>query len=336
MTIKDVARLSGVSASTVSRVLNNHPDVSESVREKVLQIIDELHYVPNNSARDLVRSGEDTVGVVVRGAENPFFTGLIRSVEQEIEKAGYAMVLHQIKSGDDELAAGAELARSKRLCGLIFLGGSFDYTADRTAALGIPFICCSYSNSFGTLEKSSYSSVSINDEEEARRAVKYLTDRGHQKIAVLLDSVNDHSVSELRYRGYCRALEEAGIDPDPDLTEETHVYDLPAAYEGMKRLIGRGKDFTAVFATADSFGIAALKALNEAGKKVPEECSVIAIDGIEMSRYSIPTLTTLVQPVEEMGRKAVNILMDVIEGKDRTAHVYVKTDLREGGTVKAI
>ena len=208
MTIKDVAERCGVSVSTVSRVLNNHPDVSDAIRIKVMGVVQELHYVPNSSARDLVKPKSDTIGLVVRGVGNPFFTGLIRAIERAIEDAGYTMVLHQIRSGEDEVRAGAELARSKRLRGLILLGGCYDYTPEQTVSLEIPFVCCTYTNSFGTLGKDSYSSVSIDDQKEAYRAVRLLTERGHRKIAVILDSIYDHSISQLRYMGYCQALEE--------------------------------------------------------------------------------------------------------------------------------
>lgn len=333
MTIKDVANKSGVSVSTVSRVLNNHPDVSENVRKKVMEVVEALHYVPNNSARDLTLSQTNSIGVVVRGADNPFFTAMISAMEQEFEKNKYTMVLSQIKAGDDELLAGASLARSKRLKGLIFLGGCFDYTQQQADMLDIPFVCCTYTNDFGSLDPESYSSISIDDQTEARRAVKYLIDHGHRKIAVLLDSKTDSSISELRYRGYIEALEEAGIVPDPDLVEEVTYYDMAAAYEGTRRLLERRPDLTAIFIIADSMAIAAMKALHEAGRSVPDDCSIIAIDGIEMSLYTIPTLTTLIQPREEMGREAVKALVNVIEGKGGHCHLRFDTILRPGGTV---
>lgn len=107
--------------------------------------------MPNNSARDLVRPQSDAIGLVVRGVGNPFFTGVIHAVEDAIGRAGYTMVLHQIRSGEDEVRSGAELARSKRLQGLILLGGCFDYTPAQVALLDVPFVCCSYTNSFGEL-----------------------------------------------------------------------------------------------------------------------------------------------------------------------------------------
>jgi len=333
LTIKDIAKKCGVSVSTVSRVLNDHPDVSAANREKVLSVVQEEHFVPNNSARDLVKSPSDAIGLVVRGVGNPFFTDIIHAVEEACEAAGYTMVLHQIRSGEDELRAGAELARSKRLRGLILLGGQFDYTPERTAALGIPFVCCTYTNSFGTLPSDTYSSVSIDDRKEAYKLVSLLTKQGHRKIAVILDSIEDHSISQLRYHGYCQALSDSGIALDPELVVETVSFEMTDGYTGMEKLMRRRDDFTAVFVVADALAVAARKALHDHGKRVPEDCSVVAIDGIEMSAYTVPTLTTLVQPRKELGRESVGILVDMIEGRGKNRHLLLDTAIRMGGSI---
>ena len=332
MTIKDVAEYSGVSISTISRVLNNHPDVREEVRAKVLKAIQELHYVPNSSARDLVKTQSDAIGVVVRGVENPFLTSVMRSIEEAIRGAGYTMVIHQIGTEEDEVAEGAGLVRSKRLCGLILLGGRFDYTPEQTATIEVPFVCCTYTNSFGSLDKNAYSSVFIDDYAEAYKAVNLLIEKGHKKIAVLLGATDDRSISELRYKGYCDALRDAGIQPDQSLVEQTGGYNMKNAYNATERLLARRNDFTALFTVSDSMGIAAIKALHNSGISVPRDCSVIAIDGIEVSKYTIPALTTLIQPRKPMGYEAVRILVDVIKGK-KNCQLRLETELREGETV---
>ena len=335
MTIKDVAEYCGVSISTVSRVMNGHPDVRENVRAKVMAAIQELHYVPNNSARDLVRPQTDTIGVVLRGAENPFLMSVLRSIEQAVAAADYTLVLQQIGTDDDEVAAGASLIRSKRLRGLILLGGSFDYTPERTAALDVPFVCCSFTGSFSSLDKSQYSSVSIDDYAEAYRAVQLLICQEHRRIAVLLGSVQDHSISELRYRGYCDALRAAGIELDPELVAESGSFEMADVYTATQHLLERRSDITALFTISDLMGIASIKALHSAGRRVPEDCSVISIDGIEMTRYTVPTLTTLVQPRRQMGAEAVRILLDVLEERGPHTHIRLETALREGETVGA-
>lgn len=336
MTIRDVADYCGVSVSTVSRVLNNHPDVSAKVRNKVLSAVRELHYVPNISAQDLGRNSSDNIGVVVRGAENPFFVNLIHSIEEAVEAAGYTMIISQIPSDADELEAGASLSRSKRLKGLVFLGGCFNYTASEVAAIDIPFVCCTFTNEFGDLDSDSYSSVCVDDRAEAVRAVRYLIEQGHRRIAIMLNDREDESVGQLRFLGYCDALKEAGIEYDDGLVEETGVYSMEAAYRAAKRLFARRDDFTAVFVTADSLAMPVLKAANDLGRKVPDECSVIGFDGLTMSLYSVPTLTTLVQPSEKLGKEAVQTLLNVIEGKAKHQQKVLKTTLRKGESVTVV
>lgn len=337
MTIKDIAKACGVSVSTVSRVLNNHPDVSRSVREKVSSTVERLGYIPNNSARDLVRTRSDNIGVVVRGQDNLFFSAMVKTISREIESRGYTMVLHFIGSDDDEVMAGAILEREKKLRGLIFLGGRFDYSAETLAPVGVPFVCCTYTNCFGTLDEKDYSSVSIDDYMTAYRAVRTLIDLGHKRIAVVAPATDDRSISELRYKGYRAALEDGGLDFDPELLVETEgFFEMPKAYEGTVKLAERGTEFTAVFALSDTTALAAVKALEDCGRKVPEDCSVIGIDGLTVSEYSNPTLTTMVQPVEEMGRQSVAILADMIEQRRKSCHLRLEACLRPGGSVRKI
>ena len=334
MTIKDIAERCGVSVSTVSRVLNDHPDVSPANREKVMAVVRETHYVPNNSARDLVRSRSDAIGVIVRGTGNLFFAEMLKTVSREIESKGYTMVLQFIDSAADEVKAGAILEREKKLRGLIFLGGRFDYTPAELALVGVPYVCCSYTNCFGSLREEDYSSVSIDDFRTAYTAVEELIKLGHRRIAALVPGCSDRSISELRYNGYRAALRDNGIDFDPALLVETGGFEMPETYEGMSALIEKGVDFSAAFTLSDTTALAAIKALNDHGRRVPEDCSVIAIDGLRVSEYVNPTLTTMVQPAEDMGRQSVQILTDVLEKGAPTRHLRLEARLRPGASVK--
>ena len=136
--------------------------------------------------------------------------------------------------------------------------------------------------------------------------------------------------------GYCQALEESGISLDSDLIEETVTYEMADGYAGMERLLERRDDFTSVFVISDAMAVAAMKALHDHGKRIPEDCSVVAIDGIDMSAYVIPTLTTLVQPQKEMGESAVRILVDMVEGRAGNRHILLETTPRMGGSVSVI
>lgn len=337
MTIKDIAKACGVSVSTVSRVLNKRPDVSEPVRKRVLAMVESKGYIPNNSARDLVRTQSDAIGVVVRGTSNLFFAEILKTISKEIECSGYTMVLHYIDSDDDEVKAGAILEREKKLRGILFLGGRYDYTPAELALVGVPYVCCSYANAFGTLDEGDYSSVSIDDYLTAYKAVEKLINMGHRQIAAIVPSCNDRSVSELRYNGFRAALRDNGIEFDQRLLEETGgCFGMPETYEGMCRLIERKASFTAVLALSDTTAMATMKALEDRGVRVPDDCSVIGIDGISVSEYITPTLTTMVQPSEEMGRRSVQILLDMLEGGKGSRHVRLEAKIREGASVKQI
>ena len=336
MTIKDIAKACGVGVSTVSRVLNNRPDVSPEVRARVLSVVETTGYIPNNSARDLGRSQTDTIGVVVRGMGNLFFSQVLDTIIQEIDRSGYTTALRFIDSDDDEVKAGAILEREKKLRGLIFLGGRFDYTQAELSLVNVPYVCCSFTNSFGSLQEEDYSSVCIDDYRTAYRAVEKLIELGHRRIAALVPSFSDHSISELRYNGYRDALAAHGIGFDEALVMENGgCFTMPETYRGMRKLLESGAEFTAAFVLSDTTALAAIKALQDSGRRVPEDVSVIAIDGLEISAYSTPTLSTMVQPAEEMGRKSVELLLEVLRGGPNR-HVRLETSFREGESLRSL
>lgn len=333
VTIKDVAARAGVAVSTVSRALNGHPDVSSKTRAKVEAAAKDLHFVTNNAARDLVMPQSNTIGLVVRGAENPFYTRIIHAIEGECGQAGYTLVLEQISVYADEIATAAALVRSKRLKGVIFLGGRFDYSEADGVSVGVPFACCTNNNDFGHLDRAGFSSVCIDDIAEARRATAYLIDHGHTDIALLLDSRHDHSISQLRLNGYLQAFADADLAAHEDLIVETVDFTMEAAYRKTRDLLASGRSCTAIFTVADTMAIAAMKAVHDAGLSVPDDVSVIGIDGLETSLYSIPTLTTLVQPQEMLGREAVRALLDMLRDGKPGRHIRLEATLRPGGTV---
>jgi len=336
MTIKDIARISGVSVSTVSRVLNNHPDVSEENRKKVKEAIEKTNYIPNVSAQNLVRTSSDAIGLVVRGISNPFYTDIIHAIEKQISNRGYTMVMQHIADNQDEIEFGAAMEREKRLNGIIFLGGRFDYSEKDMAKLNVPMICCSYTNQYGSLKADQYASVSIPDMETAAEATQYLIDKGHRKIAALISESNDCSISQLRYQGYKKALKDNGIEFDSKYTLESIAFDIKSAYKIVKESLENKNDYTAIFAISDNMAMGAMKAIRDAGLSVPEDISIIAIDGIEISNYFNPQLTTYCQPMKEMGKKSVDILLDIIEEKDTERHIASMPKLRVGESVKNI
>ena len=300
----------------------------------MLTVVEAESYIPNNSARDLVSRQSDAIGVVVRGMGNLFFSDMLKTVSSEIDRSGYNMVLRFIDSDADEIKAGAILEREKKLRALLFLGGRYDYTPAELSLIGVPYVCCSYTNSYGTLPPESYSSVSIADEQEAYRAVSELYKNGHRRIAVLTADPDDSSISQLRYLGYQRALRDFGLTEHPEDLICAEDFTIANAYAAMQKRLRSPADFTAVFAIADDMAIGAMRALRESGCSIPEDCSVIAIDGISVSEYIHPMLTTLCQPMTAMGETSVGILLDIIEGRSGHRHVTLPTELRKGASVQ--
>ena len=337
LTIKDIARLSGVSVSTVSRVLNDRPDVSEESRRRVRSVIAERNYIPSNTARELVRVNSESIGLVVRGLQNSFYTDIILAIESALEAAGCTMVMRQIGFSDDELETGAVMQREKRLRGIIFLGGRSNYTPEELARVTVPCVLCSYNNACGTLAPDAYSSVSICDEDAAFTAVTRLIESGHRRIAALVASEDDSTISQLRYQGYRRALAGHGIPPDESLVFSTgESFAIEDAYRAVGDALERTEDFTALFAISDDMAIGAMRALREHGRSIPEDVSVAAIDGIPVSEYIHPMLSTVCQPKEALGTRSAELLLDVLAGRSGHKQITLPTTFRAGASIRAI
>ena len=149
---------------------------------------------------------------------------------------------------------------------------------------------------------------------------------------MLVNDPADRSIGMLRYAGYVRALREAGIEPDPALLIRTNSFALPDAYARTREFLAGNPDFTALFALSDSMAVAAMRALHDTGRSVPEDCSVIAIDGLALTEYTVPALTTMAQPKEELGDVAVQLLAEMLDGKG-CRHVFANAVLRAGESV---
>lgn len=333
MTIKDIARRCGVGVSTVSRAINNHPDINQKTKDRVMQVIKETGFVPNNSARNLKRTEVNSIAVLVKGIANPFFNTIVQIIEAHIQKRHFAMVMQHVESYEDELDVAFELVKEKRLRGIIFLGGAYKHDGKKLARLNVPFIFSTIRTVYEDRQIKKYSSIAVDDQAEGKKMVEYLISLGHRKIAILTENAKGESVGMLRLRGYLEALEEYGIEVNPKLIMEvkdvTEPYSIKSGYEFMKKLLETGEEFTAVFAIADTLAVGACRALYEAGKKVPQDVSVAGFDGIPLGEYYTPQITTMKQPVEDMALKTVSLLFDVIDHKCGHQHIVFPAEIME-------
>lgn len=339
ITIKDVARLCGVGVSTVSRAINNHPDINEETRNMIMQVIRDNNYIPNNSARNLKRSDSKTIAVLIKGIGNPFFNKMIKIFEEEIQQKRYSFLLHRVDEREDEVDVAMELIKEKRLKGIIFLGGYLSHSREKLEQLEIPYVLSTIGLN-GQMEPELYSSISVDDVAESYKIVDYLCKLGHKQIAILAALPEDDSIGRLRLKGYQKALSDHGIVSDPSLCfhmkEEIESYTMENGYAMMKDAMQSGKNFTAVYAVSDSIAIGACKAIFDQGKKIPEDYSVVGFDGLDIAYYYHPSLTTIRQPVEDMAYATVKLLFDMIKNKMSPKQMIFSGELIEGGSVKRI
>ena len=329
MNIRDIARISGVGVSTVSRVLNNHPNVKESTRENVLRVIKESNYVPNNSARILKQNNTKNIGVLVKGVFNPFFSELINVIGNKINENKYTMILQQNDYVlEHEVENIISFVKEKRLQGIICLGGNFiDLDEDSFKNIDVPVILTSV-NTVSPSGRDKYSTVGINNLQSAYDATDYLIKKGHKNIALMIGEENDFCVSWWRYKGYIKALKDNNIEPN-DENLIIGDYDSNIAYKVTLDFLKKRKDITAIFAISDIMAMGVAKAVIDSGLIVGKDISIVGFDGMNISRYYNPGITTIKQPMEEMAIKSVEILFDLLKNKCENQHVLLDTELIE-------
>lgn len=340
ITIKDIARICGVGVSTVSRALNNHPDINPDTKKKIMDVVEEYSFVPNNSARNLKITSSNTIAVLVKGMSNPFFMKMIGIMEEDIQARHYSMELRHVDEKTDEVEVAFELIKEKKLQGIIFLGGLSTHSTEKLESLGIPFVLSTIAMTEDS--EGAYSSVSVDDVKESYKMTKYLIDKGHRKIAFIGACDTDISIGQMRLEGYIKALRDAGIEPDRKLIWQTedgvNAYSMENGYNIMLSKLRGGKalDCTAVYAISDTIALGAIRALSEKGISVPDDISVAGFDGIDMGTFSIPSLTTIRQPFVKMAHRTTQILFNVMNEATEHSNITMDAELLERESVKAI
>lgn len=335
LNIKDIARIAGVGVSTVSRVLNNRPDVNEGTRKKILKVIEDYNYIPNNSARNLKRNESKNIGVLVKGIFNPFFAKIIKSIEEKIDEEGYSMILHYNNDSSNDIETALELIKEKRLKGLVCLGGYFNnIDKDRLENLKIPIVLAS-SNVSENMDKGLFSSVAIQNKKATFKAVNYLCELGHKRIGIISTGEDDKSIGKLRIQGYKEALRDNDLEYESDF-HEIGKYTFQSGFNAMNRLLDKNLELTAVFVTSDIMAIGASKAILSRGMIIPDDISIIGFDGIEYAEYFHPSITTIKQPQEEIGNKSISIIFDIIKNNEDHRHEILGTELIERESCKRI
>lgn len=337
-TIKDIASICGVSVSTVSRAINDAEGISSTTRRKILATIEKTGYVPDANARNLKISKNKTIAVLIKGITNPFFTPLIKVIEEEISKTDYSFVLTKVEEHLSEVDVATRVVKTLKPEGIIFLGGHFVSDRKELKAIGVPYSMTTIVNK-DIINKNS-TCVGIDDFKESARMVDYLVSLGHKKIAFIAARADDLSIGHLRLEGYKKALAKHGIAFDQSLViyppKGLNPYSLYHGYESGKKIVKDGLDCTAVFAISDLVAIGAIKALNDMGKSVPEDFSVAGFDGLEINEFLIHPITTIAQPTSKIAYTSVKELFKIINKKEYNEVTSFDADLFIGETTAEI
>ena len=306
-TIARVAQEAGVGVGTVSRVINGSASVSEATRQRVLDVVAELGYEPNATARALSTGRTRSVGVIAPFFTRPSVIERLRGVAPLLANSGYQLVLFDVERPEQR----TDVFRSVigRVDGLLSISLAPDKAElRRLAAAGIPVVLVDQAHD-------SIPSVTVDDVEGGRLATQHLLELGHRWIAFAgdtVDGVHGDSASSRRCLGYQRALDEAGLPVRPDLVK-LRPHGREAAGIACD-LIALASPPTAVFAASDLQALAMLDALEALGKRVPNDLSVVGFDDVELARYA--GLTTVAQPLEDSGTRGAELLLSALEGDD--------------------
>ncbi len=314
VTLGMVAEASGVSPSTVSRILNGTAVVSQEKKDAVDRAIAELGFVPNPIARLLAGGRSLSVGVVTQSLDSPYYGVALRGIEEVLAAAGYCPLFASGHWSAKEEQRCIDTLRSRRVDGMIVLTGRLSDDALRKMAKELPVVVTGRS-----LKATGLCSLNFNDFEGARLATDHLLSLGHRKIAFIAgDPV--HPDAQERLRGYRAALEAAGIKYKPALV-------LPGLFHedsgvlAVEQLINSREPFTAIFAANDQMAFGASLALYRRGIRVPEDVSIVGFDDLAGAAHSIPPLTTIHQAGLELGRCAAQALLDLLAGTKPTAQL---------------
>lgn len=310
MTIKDLSAQTGYSVGTVSRVLNNQPNVSEKARTVILAAARESGFQLNANAKQLKQQHSNTILVVVKGTSNDLFGNLVEALQARMTSADHPLFVDYMDEDDNEVLHAIQLCREKKPMGILFLGGNNQNFRTDFDKIGIP--CVLVTNSAEGLSFRNLSSVSSNDRLASRAAIDHLISLGHRKIAVIGGDRNVSDTTRLRYTGCMEAFQAHGIAFDPELDYEGVRFSFSDGYKAARNLLQHRRDFTALFAMSDVMAIGAIRALRDAGLRVPEDVSVMGFDGLAIGEFTVPRLSTVAQDVQELAERSIRMLLENI------------------------
>lgn len=318
--IKDVAKKAGVSTATVSRVINEHPNVADSTRKRVLKIIDEIHYFPNQGGRNLRKQESKTILVLIPDIRNYFYSNILHGMDTITTQNGYNLIIASTHSNRSREKKLINLLHQKLADGIIFLSSTLPESELKELDQNYSIVqCCEYN------EDTNITHISIDNYKAAYSSVEYLIQKGHKRIA-FLSSNNSFLSTKLRETGYIQALKSHSIEYDEKLIIKGN-YSFESGYLATNTLMTSLNPPSAIFTISDVVASGTIQALYQLGKKVPDDVAVFGFDDIDLARQVTPPLSTVAQPLQLLGSMAVKTLVDKIKGIDVPSEIILPYEL---------
>ncbi|WP_440119925.1 LacI family DNA-binding transcriptional regulator [Paenibacillus sp. QZ-Y1] len=310
ITIYDIAKKANVSAMTVSKVINHTGRISPATRERVQQVIEELGYIPNSNARSLVLQRTQMLSLLITDITNPFYTTLARGAEDAANLRGYRLLFANSDEDYNKEKDYVDTILSTRVDGVLFApaGDRSIPHLNQLHGRNIPFVILDR-----TVPGITSDVIAGDSREGALQLIRYLTDLGHRRIA-LVNGSSEVSTARLREEGYIQGLQEAGLPVDSALILRTGYRDF-SDEEGIDRLLAQQNKPTAIFAANNMLAIGVIRLLRKRGLCVPDDISVVCFDDLDLASAFDPFLTVAAQPAYDFGAIGMQMLIDRIEGK---------------------
>jgi len=263
---------------------------------------------------------------VVRGRSNPFLGSLAEAILARADTIPDSFVTEYIDEKADEFRTALRMTHQNHVKGLIFVGSLIDDRVEAIRGLDLPMVFTTVNAETASLPRAS--SVAVDDRSMGRLVAEELLNLGHQRIAVFGSNPVAGDSLAMRFQGFCDAYTERGLTYDRSLYRETR-FSYEAGYDTAAAFFSEHQDTTALFAMSDTVAVGAIRALKDMGKSVPEDVSIAGFDGVEIGRFTLPRLTTVEQPVDEIARRSVNLLLDMMEKDAAPRHILVDAVFRK-------
>lgn len=322
-TIKDIARISGYSIGTVSRVINNHPDVSEKARQIIMEVVERENFYPNANAKLLKQNKSSSIVIIVKGFNNFFLESVLERIQSRLNENKEEANVIFLDESNNEINEAIHLCQMNNPKGLIFIGGNLEYFRESFDRIEVPAVlACATAADLGF---DNLSSFATDDYAGGRAAMELLVSHNHKHVGILggFETVEKEQVSSLRLKGALDVLKENHISFSYKKQYIQCRMTMDNGKKAVEQLLKKNPETTAVFAMSDTVAIGAMRGIYEMGYKVPEDISIIGYDGIEITQYMSTRIATIAQDIYQIADQSVEDLLMRIHYPKKAVHELV-------------